>query len=369
MKVKRISYVKYTVGYKQDWSTAHVDIPIVDRSGFLVAIHTTDGAVGIGEVAPLMPRWGTESSADAESELSYLNYRTYPNVPERIAGFDEWIAECRIDRIRFPALSFGLQSALLHLMSQKQNVPVHKLLREEAPGLVLVNGLVNEPSASTLGGVARCVDRGFNVIKIKVGFWKLTSEWKKLFEVRKHFPDIVVRVDANEAWELKEAKAFCWSCYDLDIEYVEDPLKFVTTRRLRILQRPRYVPVALDEPVRSLERCRDAISKRLCSVIVIKPTRVGSYREIGRVAQAALRAGVDVVVTGMMESSYGLSYVAACASAFGTPGRSHGLSMTEMLADDTISVPLLAENGFMKIPDVRVLPKVLKPELARALYL
>ena len=73
--------------------------------------------------------------------------------------------------------------------------------------------------------------------------------------------------------------------------------------------------------------------------LVLKPARIGGIRATLALAAAAKAAGMDVVVTSVVDSAVGVAAAAHVAAALGGPA--HGLATSAWLAADVAAPPAI----------------------------
>jgi o-succinylbenzoate synthase len=358
MRIARFSFTPYELPLVKPWRTARGTF--TSRYGCLIALRSLRGEVGLGEMAPL-----TIPDAKAQAELLRLlerlrQTRIWPRLHFTLQAFDEWCVENKIPAEEFPDLTFALQCAMGGLYTGRYRKPLHMLLSKTALGSVLVNAVIpaEEPS-EILAAVEQAVANGFHTLKLKIGVRTIAEDLQLLTELRTKYPEIKLRVDANSRWTGREAQRFCRDAFPLNLEYVEDPLRVFSIASLTMLRMRGNVPVALDDSPVKPETIVPGRRWHNPCVLIVKPSRYGTFTALQQMARQAAEQSSSLVFTGSFESSVGLSYVAACAAAFGSATYAHGLATAAWLAEDTVSKPLLTQRGALKIPDVSELPKYL----------
>lgn len=344
MKIHRLTFAAYELPFKKPLHTARGVIAV--RRGFVIALHTDDG-VGIGEVAPL-PEFGTETLDEARGELEE---KQPPFCPPAEAGGDR----------RFPATRFGVESAMRMLEAR-----AHRHAPPQEP--VRVNALIAGATTEEIWNASQqAVRAGYRTLKIKVGTRSIRSDIEIIRVLRATFPSVALRADANGAWSFDEARQFAHGVTACDLEFVEDPLRDPDIETLTLFRQNCDVPIACDEMAQSPDEIKKIIEQRLCDALVLKPSVLGSYETLQELSSRAKAAGIAVVITSLLESSIGLSYVTQAAARYGTPEAAHGLGTAELFERDTLTRPLVPSGGKLSVPDVTMLPQLLSPEIATQL--
>jgi o-succinylbenzoate synthase len=344
--IRRLTYTSYELPFKKSLHTARGVISV--RRGFIVAVHTDDG-IGIGEAAPL-PEFGTETMEEAGEELE-----------KQKAESEKQNFEIADDR---PATRFGVEAALNTLISGF--TPLYPPAK--AVGKIAVNALISgETAEEILHAAGEVVRAGYRTLKIKVGARTVREDIEIMRMLRAEFGEVALRADANGAWSLDEARQFAHGAAACDLEYIEDPLRNPDIATLTVFRRNCEAAIACDDMARDIARKEKIIERRLCDVMIFKPSVLGSYESLETLAHKAKTNGMAVVITSLLESSVGLSYIAHCAAAFGSPELAHGFGTAELFERDTLSPPLMAEYGEIALPDLTALSRHLIPDIATQL--
>lgn len=202
------------------------------------------------------------------------------------------------------------------------------------------------------GEAARAVNGGYRCVKIKLGAGSIGDDIRRVAAARQALGlGIAIRLDANRAWSLDQARAAISGLGPLGIEFLEEPVKNATPDALAELTATSPISIALDESVGNLEDLSKYIERNAARVLVLKAARVGGLTPAIRMASIASEAGMKIVVTDSIESPLGMSAAVHLACAIAAPGAAIGLGGARVLAelDDAalVSSPYLraAEPG------------------------
>ncbi|MBK6887898.1 MAG: o-succinylbenzoate synthase [Tetrasphaera sp.] len=265
-----------------------------------------------------------------------------------------------------------LETAVLDAELRSAGMPFATFLgsvKSRVPAGVSVG--IMDSTADLLGAVAGYLETGYVRIKLKIEpGWDL----EPVRLVRKEFGDILLQVDANTAYTLMDAQHLA-KLDDYGLLLIEQPLREDDLRGHAELARIIRTPVCLDESITSARDAATAIAMRACSIINIKPSRVGGYLEARRIHDVAAAHGVPVWCGGMLETGIGRAPNLALAAlpGFVLPGdtsassRYYTQDLTapfELDRDGCIAVPTGPGIGVEILPDVlasvtdRVIPLV-----------
>jgi O-succinylbenzoate synthase len=360
MNVTRLAVTPFEIPFREPVLTSRGEI--TERRGFLVAVFSESGAVGIGEIAPL-PEFGTETHSAAERRLAPLAARTeWPACEYGIEEISVWRQKLWLSPVSHPATCFGIECAMLALLCQSEPAPVQEQLSDHAADRLRINALVSGARpADVIAAANHAISEGFRALKIKVGTRVIEEDIQLFRRLHELFPNAWLRADANGGWSIEETLKFAEATKELPLEYVEDP---VPVERLDDLWRDPQglgMRLALDEAVRSPEILRRMLAHCRCTAVIVKPPVLGSFMQLVEAAVAVRDQTSQTVITSLYESSVGLSYAAVCAGAYGSFKFAHGLGTARLLAEDTLTEPLLPMNGYLMVPEVRDLPGRLLP--------
>jgi len=389
MRIVRARCIPYRLPLKRPWVAAAATLR--ERQGMLVAVETDAGLVGHGDCAPL-PSSGAAGHAHVFAALQA--------AVAALPGQE--IAAVSLPATAPPELRWALETALVDILARRQGVSMARYLggpvqeawpkgrpeaRRYAPEAQSVpvgkstlpvtdersEHEVSPPAKEGLGEVgqkvgagetvvrvpvnvalgalnADCIERaaaareqGYAFAKIKVGVGAPDAELARLRELHAAAPGLRLRLDANRAWKDADALRFLTSAADLPIDAVEEPLAAPTVARLAALQRALPFAVAVDEslPVLGAEALFAAGAVRR---LVLKPARVGGIAATCALVVRARAAGVETVLTSVVDSAVGVTAAAHLAAAL-APGIAHGLATLDWLAADVAAGPPLADGA------------------------
>lgn len=316
------------------------------RSTIIIKLTSDDGLVGWGEAASLpVPLYSYETvDVDALILKQYL----FPAVVGK--SFDtaeEFRASYRAVR-GYNFAKCGLESAFWCLLSLEQNKPLSQLFggTREKVGVGESIG-IGETIDVTLVEIQKRIDEGYQRIKVKI---KPGWDVRLVKRIRKTFGNILLMVDGNSAYTLKDTEVF----HELDqfgLIMIEQPLGDTDIIDHATLQKTIKTPICLDESILSAEDARKAIEIGACKIINIKPGRVGGFVESIRIHDYCKLHDIPVWCGGMLESGIGRAYNIALSSLpnFSLPADMSPSSVfyTEDIIEPTFSV---TRDGCIMVP-------------------
>ncbi len=194
--------------------------------------------------------------------------------------------------------------------------------------------------------VERFLAAGYRRIKLKIEpGWDV----EPVRAVRERFgPDVPLQVDANAAYTLADAGHLA-QLDPFDLLLIEQPLPEEQVLAHAELARAVRTPICLDESITSAQTAADAIALGACSVVNVKPGRVGGYLEARRVHDVCAARGVPVWCGGMLETGLGRAGNVALAAlpGFTLPG---DLSASDRWYSEDLTEPLVMDGGRLRVP-------------------
>ena len=211
-----------------------------------------------------------------------------------------------------------------------------------------------------LDAVAGYLDEGYRRIKLKIEpGWDI----EPVRAVRERFgDDLLLQVDANTAYTLDDARHLA-QLDPFDLLLIEQPLDEEDVLGHAKLAREIRTPVCLDESITSARLAEAAIELGACSIVNIKPGRVGGYLEARKVHDVCAAHDVPVWCGGMLETGIGRAANVALAALpnFTLPGDT---SASSRYFSTDITEPFVLDDGRLRVPTgpgigVEPLPDVL----------
>ena len=263
---------------------------IESRQGFVIRIES-GGCVGFGEAAPMQP-FSAESLADCERDLG----RGMAKIRE--AGPGEALAALQPDLCS--SARCGLEVALLDWMARQADAPLSFLLGGEGIDMLPVSALVDSVETA-----AAALERGHRLLKLKVGVLSLEKEVGRLDTLLQELESpVLLRLDANGAFDLPQAEAFFEAIAHLPIESVEDPLALAHMEHLGKLHRFQ-VGLGVDEGTRHPEVLESIFASNAADYLVLKPMWCGGFLQAHAIGVAAAAQRIGVALSTALDGAIG----------------------------------------------------------------
>jgi o-succinylbenzoate synthase len=287
-----------------------------DRRVLLAEIHA-EGLVGWGEcVAGEHPYFSAESIDTAWVVLlKELGPMLASSAVEHGGDCPKIFKKVRGN----PMAKAALENAIWDLEAQIEKAPLYELLGGTQKRIACGVSIGMQPTMEQqLRKVEREVNAGYQRIKLKCQpGWDV----EMLEAVRQRWPDIMLSVDANSAYRMRDFDHLIG--FDrFDLLMIEQPLWSDDFYYHSMLQKRLETAICLDESIRNRRDALAAIDMESCRIINIKNGRVGGFSEAIAVHNAAMERGIPVWCGGMLETGIGRAHNIALSAlpGFTLPG-------------------------------------------------
>jgi L-alanine-DL-glutamate epimerase-like enolase superfamily enzyme len=136
----------------------------------------------------------------------------------------------------------------------------------------------------------KLLDQGYSALKMKVGLPHSREDRRRVEAVRRAIGDsTLLMVDANQKWDLMQARQAARLLEDLDLAWLEEPLHPDDIRSHRVLAESTRIPIALGEHVYTTHAFRDYLENDAVAVIQVDVCRIGGvtpWLEVAALANA-----------------------------------------------------------------------------------
>ncbi len=238
----------------------------------------------------------------------------------------------------------ALEMLLWDYHSKKEGKSLHNYIGHSKDFADVGISLGIDETEKTLSKIDAALKRGYKRIKVKISKGR---EIGILEPIRDRFPDIVLSVDANTDYRLKDLEILK-KLDRFDLVYIEQPLDHDDIIDHAKLAKEISTPLCLDETITSAERAEQALEMGACEVINIKPGRVGGFTESLRIADVSRANGAHVWVGGMLETGIGRSYNVALAALQSVDYPGDTSPNDKYFERDIVTNPFRMENGIIR---------------------
>lgn len=339
MSAYTATYKKYPLNFKKPSGTSRGVLKQKDSWFIFLSDTRKPGRTGIGECS-LIRGLSIDDRPDFEKTLDLCCQSLTGSGKadeDLLAGF--------------PAIRFGLETALLDLEAEKERILFASdftLGKSSIP----INGLIWMGDTGNMKQQVReKLENGFTCLKLKIGALDFDAELELIRQIRNEYTasEIELRVDANGAFHPSVALEKLKLLAEFDLHSIEQPIRQGQPEEMARLCEQTPLPVALDEELIGLGTL-DEKMKLLETIrphfIVLKPSLLGGFKEAGEWIGLAGRQGINWWVTSALESNIGLNAIAQWAFTLNNP-LPQGLGTGQLYSNNIVS-PLYITDGCLR---------------------
>ena len=210
-----------------------------------------------------------------------------------------------------------------------------------------------------LDEVSHRIGEGYRRVKLKI---EPGWDHEPVAAASEQHPDLALQVDANGSYTRADAEHLA-GLDEFDLLMIEQPLPADDiTGHVELAEQLR-TPICLDETLTSFEVTKFALARGACSVVNLKPSRVGGLGVARRIHDLCVERGVALWCGGLLETGIGRAVNVALAALPGftlagdlsASNRYWETELTEpfVLDDDgRLAVPTGPGIGVEPLPDV-----------------
>jgi o-succinylbenzoate synthase len=323
--------IPYALPFRQPYVTASGTL--TRREMVLLRLRDGEGRVGLGEAVPLSLRGGT-ALGEVVRELAEATAGN-PGVAE---------LERRVAALSAPARC-AVVTALYDLRQRADTPPG----ASEKPRYARCNAtLVAGEPAAVAADAERWSAAGFTTFKLKLGAAG-GDDVGQVRAVRAAIdPMARIRIDANGAWSVEEAKRVLAALEPYDVELAEQPV--ATMEELARVAADSPIPIAADESVESVADAERAQRLGACEIVGVKLSKVGGVAAAERIA-----AVLPTFLSSALDGPVGIAAAVELAARgevhrpFDEP-LAHGLATQLLFAETVAAVECQLFDDVLQMP-------------------
>lgn len=251
--------------------------------------------------------WGNACPSQVTDENSKSVQKALKLFSKRLTGEDA----TRINKIhskmnallsKNPSAKAGIDIALYDLLAKRVHLPLYKLLGGYKEKMLTDMTIGIDDIEVMIEHAIRYKKEGFKALKIKIGL-NVEEDVKKLIEIRKAVgDDIKIWVDVNQGYDENKTISFIKKIRHLNIEFIEQPVKFDDLIGLGNITKRSPIPIAADESIKSPEDGLDVVRNKCADLLNIKLMKCGGISPAIKINNIAEIGGLKVMVGCMGES-------------------------------------------------------------------
>jgi O-succinylbenzoate synthase len=276
MKISKFIFHPYTIPLTKG----------TPRSGLIIQIMNREGQNGYGDIAPL-PSWSQETLEEAKEQIEQTKNQILAINWTRYTCFKQ-LKKLSL----FPSVAFGLESALLSLLS-----PLPKYT-------VAISALFMGSTEEVFKQAKQRQREGYTSAKLKVGHLSFSEAKELILKLKDLFH---LRIDVNRAWTTEESLRF-FAQFTFDaFDYVEEP--FQNPHDLAYFPRA----LAVDESFPHHLSLKELETLPTLKALIYKPTLQGGLAYALNLASWCKKQKISLVLSSSFESDIGLGHIASMA--------------------------------------------------------
>ena len=345
MRIDRVDIINVHNPFSHPFETSFTRFE--NRDALLIKVYS-EGLIGWGECKAFYgPFYNPE---DNGTVLHVLRNMIIPKVlHQNISGPQDFMEKFSYI-VGNNLAKAAFENALWELMAQRTGKSLKTLLGGTQDEIKVGVSLGMEKDIpSLLAQIEKYLAQGYHRTKIKI---KPGKDLEVIKAIRKVYPDIVLTVDANSAYTLKDAPLFK-ELDNYNLEYIEQPLGEDDIVDHATLQKQLKTPLCLDESISSYNAAAAAIKLGSARVINIKSSRVGGMYEAKRVHDLCVANGIPVWCGGMTELGIGRVQNISFASLPGFTELAHDVAAADRYFHEDITIPMvkITDRCTIVVPD------------------
>lgn len=345
-KIKDIKVWSVDLGNQRPYTIAFKTVDEVKNA--FVEITLTSGLTGLGSGNPSEYVVGEnlKQTLEAlhENNLDFLIGRDIRELNQ--LTFEVWQ--------RFPknpGARAALDIALHDAFTKFLGIPLVQYFGQKIKAMPTSNTIGIKNVEATLVEAEEFVGNGFKILKVKLGK-DPAEDIERMVKLRERFGNnIVIRIDANQGYNVQQTIDFYQKTKHLNIELIEQPLPAKAINEMKSLPDEIKEIVAADESLISPKDALELVKPpRASGIFNIKLMKCGGPSQGLKIADIALQSGVDLFWGCNDESA--VSITAALHTAFACSNTKYiDLDGSLDLAQDIVKGGFILKDGVMSCSD------------------
>ena len=291
-----------------------------------------DGLIGRGEASP-SERYGESA------ELIIKTIEKGIDLPSQIESPELFEKSVLYQCGGLKALEVAFSMAYLDWWTQSQNMAMKDYFGVEEKVGPLTSFTI---AIGDMDLIAQKVEEAkpYHILKVKLG----SENDKEIIHAIRTETDKVIRVDANEGWDLDSGETMCKWLADQNVEFVEQPLPAEKVHETAELKKKSPLPLIADENCLYPENIPEIA--HAFDGINIKLMKCGSMLKAKQMIDMARERDLQIMLGCMVESSIGITaatHLAPLVDYVDLDGN--------LLIDNDPYIGVLIEDGRVIIPD------------------
>jgi L-alanine-DL-glutamate epimerase-like enolase superfamily enzyme len=244
----------------------------------------------------------------------------------------------------------AIEMALVDVWGKAHGVPAHRLLGGAVRDTIRLNGWIGIDAPEMAASMAReFAKRGYRSAKVKVG-GGVEADRDRIAAVRAAVPDMEIRVDGNEGYDVETAIRLARAIAPYRIALLEQPVPRKDLDGLARVRRAIDIPIMADEAIEGPETLLAVIRQEAADIVKVKVMKQGGLVRCLQALDLAAAAGLRAVIGhgfGLALNTLAELHVAAVASNVIDGCECVGPTK---LTGDVVRQPVAMATGSLAVP-------------------
>lgn len=312
MKIKKIQMGLIKIPLVTPFKTALRTVENVED--LVVCVETDTGEKGYGEAPPTAVITGDTLGSIETAIREFIAPALVGMEIDEIDGIMKKLQTCILHNTSAKA---AVDMAIYDLYAKSLGKPLYKVLGGARKEIETDLTISVNPISQMVRDSLQAVERGFSILKIKVGK-EGEKDVERIREIRQAVgSDIKIRVDANQGWTPKQAVSIIQRMEDLGlgVDLVEQPVKGTDFTGMQFVTSHTATTILADESVFSPLDAIRLFEYQAADMVNIKLMKTGGLYEAMKICQIAETYGKECMIGCMLESKIAVSAAAHLAAA------------------------------------------------------
>ncbi len=282
-----------------------------DTENIFVRLITDEGLVGIGEASP-----SPAITGDTADTMMVAGRTLASLLLGKDSGDIEGLTRVMARQLAgHPTIRSGFDMALYDLAAKAAGMPLYRFLGGTRRTFQTDNTVGMDTPERMAVKAAEFVGQGYSAIKAKVGTG-YQIDVARIRLIREAVgPNVPIRIDANQGWDVPTAIRILSTVAPFDIEYCEQPVARPDLDGMRRVRDHTSIPIMADESLFDHHDALALVTGGCCDYLNIKLSKSAGINTGLKITAIAEAAGTACMVGCMSETRLGLSAAAHFISA------------------------------------------------------
>lgn len=342
MRIVDVRVYEKDLGTSRPYSIAYKTVSEVKN--VFIEIELENGMVGVGACNPSEKVVGE----NVDQALKHLQEADFDYlIGSRISAFEALIRKTEENFKQWPGSNAAVDIALHDVFTKYLNISLGEYFGVKHKSLLTSITIGIKNVAETVEEAEEYWKAGFRCIKVKTGL-SPEEDAERILKIHEKYPNVLLRVDANQGYSSKDLETFVNKTQDVDLELIEQPFpvdKFADYAK-GLPQNVSKFLVA-DESCRNLNDAIQLIKDvPNCPIFNIKLMKTGGLTTAAKIATMAATTGIELMWGCNDESA--ISITAAMHLAFSYPHTKYiDLDGSLDLVQDIVEPGFVIKEGVM----------------------